>query len=153
MAPNCPGRNVALCFELSSTIFEDSGDGLSAPNDCDTLRFLQSLPSCQIRQGYWIGHAASNRDSNAETSLCGAQGATLAFVTTATMLADALTKALVHCPSLLAAINARRYVFVTSHSSRGVKKTLTMPSEPVPTLKTAIGSQLIRSAEHLSSKF
>ena len=42
---------------------------------------------------------------------CGAQGATLAFVTTATMLADALTKALVHCPSLLAAMNARRHVF------------------------------------------
>ena len=39
---------------------------------------------------------------------CGAQEATLAFVTTATMLADALTKALVHCPSLLAAMNARR---------------------------------------------
>ena len=50
---------------------------------------------------------------------CGAQGATLAFVTTATMLADALTKALVHCPSLLAAMNARRYVFVTSDSSTG----------------------------------
>ena len=31
---------------------------------------------------------------------CEAQGATLAFVTTATMLADALTKALVHCPSV-----------------------------------------------------
>ena len=45
---------------------------------------------------------------------CGAQGATLAFVTTATMLADASTKALVHCPSLLAAMNARRHVFVTS---------------------------------------
>ena len=28
------------------------------------------------------------------------------------MLADALTKALVHCPSLLAAMNARLYVFV-----------------------------------------
>ena len=37
---------------------------------------------------------------------CGAQGATLAFVTTATMLADALTKALVLCPSLLAAIRS-----------------------------------------------
>ena len=48
---------------------------------------------------------------------CVAQGATLACVTTATMLADALTKALVHCPSLLAAMNARRHVFVTSDSS------------------------------------
>ena len=41
---------------------------------------------------------------------CGAQGATLAFVTTAMKLADALTKALVHCPSLLAVMNARRCV-------------------------------------------
>ena len=78
---------------------------------------------------------------------CGAQGATLAFVTTATMLADALTKALVHCPSLLAAMNARRHVFVTSESSTGVKTTLPMSSEPMQNLKMAIGSQLIRSAE------
>ena len=63
------------------------------------------------------------------------------------MLADALTKALVHCPSLLAAMNARRHVFVTSESSTGVKTTLPMFSEPMPTLKMAIGSQLIRSAE------
>ena len=63
---------------------------------------------------------------------CGAQGATLAFVTTATMLADALTKALVHCPSLLATMNARRYVFVTSDSSTSEKTTLPMPSEVVP---------------------
>ena len=48
---------------------------------------------------------------------CGAQGATLGFVTTATMLGNALTKALVHCPSLLAAMNARRHAFVTSESS------------------------------------
>ena len=35
---------------LSSTILEDSGNGLSAPADCDdTLRFLQPLPSSQIR--------------------------------------------------------------------------------------------------------
>ena len=46
-----------------------SGNGLLAPTDCDTLRFLQHLPSCQIRQGYWIGQAALNRDSNAATSL------------------------------------------------------------------------------------
>ena len=63
---------------------------------------------------------------------CGAQGATLAFVTTATMFADALTKALVHCLSLLAAMNARRHVFVTSESSTGVKTTLPMSSEPMP---------------------
>ena len=47
---------------------------------------------------------------------CGAQGAALVFVTTATMLADALTKALVHCVSL-ACGNERtglRIVFVTS---------------------------------------
>ena len=78
---------------------------------------------------------------------CGAQGATLAFVMTTTMLADALTKALVHCPSLLSAMNARRHVFVTSESSTGVKTTLPMPSEPMRTLKMAIGSRLIRSAE------
>ena len=73
---------------------------------------------------------------------CGAKGATLAFV----------TKALVHCPSLLAAMNARRHVFVTSDSSTGVKITLPMPCEPVPTLKMAIGSRLIRSAESQSGK-
>ena len=77
---------------------------------------------------------------------CEAQGATLAFVTTATMLADALTKTLVHCPSLLAAMNARRHVLVTCESSTGVKTTLPMPPEPMPTLKMAIGSPLIRSA-------
>ena len=54
---------------------------------------------------------------------CGAQGATLAFVTTATCSQTP-------CPSLLAAMNARRYVFVTSDSSTGVKTTLPMPSEP-----------------------
>ena len=80
---------------------------------------------------------------------CGAQGATLAFVT---MFADALTKVLVHCPSLLAAMNARRYVFVTSDSSTVMKTTLPMPSEPVPTLKMAIESQLIQSAEPQSGR-
>ena len=49
------------------------------------------------------------------------------------MLANAVTKALVHCPSMLAALNARRHVFVTSDSSTGVKTTLPMPSEPMPT--------------------
>ena len=34
-----------------------------------TLRFLQSLSSCQVRQGYWIGQATPNRDGNIETSL------------------------------------------------------------------------------------
>ena len=69
MAPICPGRNVAFSPELSPTILEDSGDGLRAQSDCDTFRFLQSLPSCQIRQGYWIGQAALNRDGNTEASL------------------------------------------------------------------------------------
>ena len=55
---------------------------------------------------------------------CGAQGATLAFVTTATMVADALTKPLVHCPSMLAAMNARHDVFVTSESSTGERTNL-----------------------------
>ena len=67
-----------------------------------------------------------------------AMGARLAFVTTATMLADSLTKALVYCPSLLAAMDARRHVFATSESSTGVKTTLPMSSEPMPTLKMAI---------------
>ena len=58
---------------------------------------------------------------------CGAQGAALAFVTTATMHADVLTKALVHCPPLLAAMHARRYVFVTFDSSTGVRTTLPPP--------------------------
>ena len=84
--------------------------------------------------------------------LCGAQGATLAFVTTVSMLADALTKALVHCHSLLAAMNTRRHVFVTSDSSTSVKTTLPMPSEPVPTLRRTSGSQLIRSAESHSGR-
>ena len=112
---------------LSSTPSENSGSGLFAPTDRDTLRFLQPLPSCQIRQGYWIGQAAPNRDGNAETSLLWSTGATLAFVTTATMLADALTKALVHCPLLLAAMNARRFVFVTSDPNTGVRTTLPTP--------------------------
>ena len=34
------------------TILEDSGGGFLAQTDCDTLRFLQPLPSCQVRQGY-----------------------------------------------------------------------------------------------------
>ena len=79
MAPTFPARNVTLCFKLSSTILEDSGGGLSAPTDCDTLRFLQPLPSCQIRQGYGIGQAASNRDSNAETSLLWSTGSDTCF--------------------------------------------------------------------------
>ena len=78
----------------------------------------------------------------------GAQGATLAFVTTATMLADALTKALSPLPFVACGnMNARRYVFVTSEYSTGVRTTLPMSSEPMTTLKMAVGSQLIRSAE------
>ena len=58
----------------SPTILEDSGDGFLAQTDCDTLRFLQSLPNCQVRQGYWIGQATPNRDGNAETSLLWSTG-------------------------------------------------------------------------------
>ena len=57
-----------LCSVLASTILEDSGNGFSAPTVCDTLGFLQPSQSCQIRQGNWIGQAAQNCDSNAETS-------------------------------------------------------------------------------------
>ena len=74
MASICPGRNVAFCSELSPTTLEDSGDGFLAQTDCDTLRFLQSLPSCQVRQGYWIGQATPNRDGNAEASLLWSTG-------------------------------------------------------------------------------
>ena len=49
-------------------------DGFLAQTDCDTLRFLQPLSSCQIRQGYWIGQAAPDRDNNAETSLLWSTG-------------------------------------------------------------------------------
>ena len=142
-----PGRNVAFCSELSPTILEDSGGGLPAQTDCDTLRFLQSLPSCVIRQG--VLDQTSGSESIVSAMLrevfCEAQEATLAFVTTATMLAD-------HCLWLLAGMNARRHVFVTCDSSTGVKTTLPMPSEPVPTLKMANGSQLIRSAESHSGR-
>ena len=60
----CPGRDVAFCSELSPTVLKDS----------DTLRFHQSLPSCQGRQGYWIGQATPNRAGNAETSLLWSTG-------------------------------------------------------------------------------
>ena len=43
-----------------------------------------------------------------------------------------------------AAMNAGRYVFVTADSSTGVRTTLPPSSDVVPTLKMAIGSQLIR---------
>ena len=78
---------------------------------------------------------------------CGAQGATLALATTATMLADVLTKALVHYPSLLAAMNAPPCVFVTSDSSTSVRTTLPPPSDAVPAFKKAIGSELLRQAK------
>ena len=147
MASVCLGRDVAFGFKHSPTILEDRGDGFFAQTDCDTLRFLRSLSSCQVRQGYWIGQATPNRDGNNETSLLWSTGSDTCIVTTATMLADALTKALVHCPSLLAAMNARRHVFVTYETSTCVKTTLPMSSEPTPTLTMAIGSQLIRSAK------
>ena len=62
MASVCPGRNVAFCSEHSPTILEDNGDGFLAQTDCDTLRFLQSLSSCQVRQGYWIGQPISETE-------------------------------------------------------------------------------------------
>ena len=65
---------MAFCSEHSPTILEDSGDGFLALTDCDTLRFLQSLSSCQVRQGYWIGQATPNRDDNVETSLLWSTG-------------------------------------------------------------------------------
>ena len=74
MAPISPDRNVAFCPSLSPTILEDSGDGLPPQTDCDTLRFFQSLPSCQVRQGYGIGQATPNRDGNAEASLLWSTG-------------------------------------------------------------------------------
>ena len=119
------GRNVALCFELSSTILEDSGeDSLRRP----IVTLSDSFNLCQaVKSDKGTGSDKRLRIVTAmlRQVFCGAQGAALAFVTTATMLADALTK--VHCPSLLAAMNARRYVFVTSGSSTDVKTTLRMP--------------------------
>ena len=44
----------------------------SLRRNCNTLRFLQSLSSCQVRQGYWIGQATPNRD--VETSLLWSTG-------------------------------------------------------------------------------
>ena len=43
-----------------------------------------------------------------------------------------------------AAMNAGRHVFVTADSSTGVRKTFPPSSDVVPTLKMAVGSQLIR---------
>ena len=83
---------------------------------------------------------------------CGALGATLAFFTTATTLADAWRRALVHCPSLLAAMNACRHMFETLDSSTGVNTIVSIPSEPMPTLNVAIEFQLIRSAESHSGR-
>ena len=145
------GRDVAFCSELSPTILENSGDSLRRP----TVTLSDSFNLCQaVKSDKGTGPDKRLRIVTAmlRQVFCGAQGATLALVTTATMLAEALTKALVHCPSLLAAMNARRHVFVTSESSTGVKTTLPMSSEPMPTLKMAIGSQLIRSGEPHSGR-
>ena len=106
----CAHNVVALpaSFNLCQAVKSHKGTGSDKP-----LRIVTSM----LRQVF-----------------CGAQGATLVFATTATMLADALTKALVHCPSLLAVMNARRYVFVTFESSTSVVTTLPTPSDAVPTL-------------------
>ena len=117
------------------------------------LRFLQSLPSCQVRQGYWTGQATPNRDGNAEASLLWSTGSDTCVSHDshdARRFFDEGPGPFVS--SLLAAMNARHHVFVTSDSSTGVKTTLPMPSVPVPTLKVAIGSQLIRSAASHSGR-
>ena len=122
-------ENVALC----SSILEDSGGSLRRPivTLSDSFNLCQAVKSDK-------GTGSDNRlrilTAMLRQVFCGAQGAALCFVTTATMLADALTKALVLWASLLAAMNARRHVFMTSESSTGVKTTLPMPSEPMPTL-------------------
>ena len=127
---------------------EDSGNGFPAPIDCDTLRLLQPLPSSKTDKGTGSDKRLRIVTAMLRQVFCGAQGATLAFVTTATMVADALTNPLVHWNSLLAAMNARRYVFVTSESSTGERTNL----PAAPTLKMAIGSQLIRSATSQSGR-
>ena len=123
---------------------EDSGNGFPAPIDCDTLRLLQPLPSSQIGQLNRKGQAAPDGDSDVEASLLWSTRSN----TTVTMLADALAKPLVHCPSLLAAMNARHYVLVTSESSTGGRTNL----PAAPTLKMAIGSQMIRSVASQSGR-
>ena len=145
MAPVGSSRNVALFSVLSSTLFKNSGsevDSLRRP--IVTLSYSFNL--CQaVKFGKRTGSDKRLRIVTAMVRhvFCGAPGATLAFVTTATMLGDALTKPLFHCPSLLAAMTAHCCVFVTSDSSTGVRTTLPTPSKAVPTLKMAIGSQLI----------
>ena len=96
---------------------------------CSLPRSLRTVDvDCLRRQFVTLSGTGSDKSFRIVTAMlrrvfCGAQGATHAFVTTVTMLADALTKALVHCPSLLAAMIARRHVFVTSDSSTGVRTT------------------------------
>ena len=58
----------------------------------DSFKLCQAVKS---DKGTGSAKQLRNRYSNAETSLLRSTGATLGFVTTATMLADALTKALI----------------------------------------------------------
>ena len=120
--------HAAFCSGRSHTILEDSGDGFLAQTDCDTLRFFQSLPSCQVRQKYWIGQATPNRVGNAGTSLLWSTGS------------DTCIRHDSH--------DARRCF----DEGPGPFSFLAMSSEPMPTLKMAIGSQLIRSAESHSGR-
>ena len=57
---------------------------------------------------------------------CEGQGATLAFITTVTMLADWLTKSMAdHAyATFLAALTARAYTFVASRSGTGIRTTM-----------------------------
>ena len=82
---------------------------------------------------------------------CGAQGATLAFLTTATMLADALTKALVRCPSFACGDERTPPRVRDFRIQHKCEDNLADALLRVPTLKLAIGSHL-RSAESHSGR-
>ena len=147
MASICPGRDVAFCPELSPTILEDSGDGFPAQTDCVTLSDSFNLRQA-VKSDKGTGSDKRLRIVTAmlRQVFCGAQRHLHLS------RQPRCSQMLVHCNSLLAAMNARRHVFVTSDSSTSVKTTLPMPSKPVPTLKKAIGSQVIRSADSHSGK-
>ena len=75
MAPICLGRDVALCFELSSTVFLGQWRWILCARPIVTLS--DSFNLCQAvksDKGTGIGQAAPNRDSNAETSLLWSTG-------------------------------------------------------------------------------
>ena len=73
MAPTCPGRNVALCFELTSTILEDSGDGLPLRRPVVTLS--DSFNLCQaVKSDKGTGSDKLLRIVTAMTSLLWSTG-------------------------------------------------------------------------------